>query len=409
LRALGVIVEYNPFHNGHRFHIEAAKMKTNPDVVIAVMSGNFLQRGEPALVNKWYRAEMALLGGVDIVIELPYRFATQKAETFALGSVSILNTLNCESLCFGSENGEISSFHKTRELIENKQNEFQLSIRQNIKTGISYPTALKHAFMDLDPTDDMVNLSKPNNILGYHYMEAIAKLGSPIKPFTIKRKNAEYHDEYFSSETIASATSIRKAIFSNLEQNDIDQFVPNSTKALLKKYLHTYQEFHQWETYWHLLKYRILQSKDSELKEIYEIEEGLENRLKKAAPQSKSFQEFMQSIKTKRYTWTRLQRACLHILTNTKKIDMEQSDFETPTYLRLLGMTETGQKYLNSRKKSLILPLISKVSSLENNLDLELDKKATQLYSLGLPEPFQSLMLEQEIKQTPIILKDSNC
>lgn len=406
MNALGLIVEYNPFHNGHLFHIEAAKQTAMPDVVIAVMSGNFLQRGEPALVNKWYRTEMALLGGVDIVVELPYRFATQKAETFALGAVSILNALNCESLCFGSEDGDINSFLNTRSMIEKNNEQFQINIKQYIKSGISYPSALKHAFNDLAPTEEMVNLSKPNNILGYHYIEAIDKLGSSIKAFTIKRKNAEYHDEHFASETIASATSIRKALFSTEAPNDIDRFVPKSTKDLLIKYIDEFQEFHQWENYWPLLRYRILQAASTELKEIYEVEEGLENRFKNAANHSQSFQQFMQSIKTKRYTWTRLQRACLHILTNTKKEDMiNQKD--TPSYIRILGMSEKGRTYLNQHKKSLPLPLISKVSSFQGNgdLDLEFDLKASQLYALGLSEPYQTRLLDLDFRQPPIIMK----
>lgn len=404
MKALGVIVEYNPFHNGHLFHIEAAKKECNPDVVIAVMSGNFLQRGEPALINKWYRAEMALLGGVDMVIELPYRFATQNAENFAFGAVSILNALNCEALCFGSEHGEIHSFHNTLFLIENNQNQFQNSIKHYIKAGISYPSALKHAFMELAPTEEMIDLSKPNNILGYHYIEAIGKLSSPMKALTIKRKNAEYHDEHFSSETIASATSIRKALFSNLSQNEIDQYVPNTTKNLLKKYIHTFQEFHQWENYWPLLKYRLIQATSTELKEIYEVEEGLENRFKSAVINANSFLDFMQNIKTKRYTWTRLQRACLHILTNAKKEEILKEE-KGPSYLRLLGMTEKGQKYLNLNKKTISLPIITKISTLPNNFDLSLDIKAAQLYSLGLPMPYQAKLLELEYKQPPIILK----
>lgn len=404
MKALGVIVEYNPFHNGHLFHIEAAKQKSEPDVVIAVMSGNFLQRGEPALLNKWYRAEMALLGGIDIVIELPYRFATQKAETFAMGAVSILNALHCDDLCFGSEHGENSSFYKTRIFLENNQNNFQQSIRQYMKSGISYPKALSQSFMDLAPTDDLVDLSKPNNILGYHYIEAIESINSPMKGFTIKRKNAEYHDEHFSSETIASATSIRKALFSEGSNNDIDNFVPNTTKNLLKKYLHTYGNLHQWENYWPYLKFKLIHTTTTELQEIYEVEEGLENRFKDASISSQSFLEFMQKVKTKRYTWTRLQRACLHILTNTRKTEM-QVDIKTPSYLRLLGMTEKGQKYLNLKKKEILLPLVTKVAKFQNNIDLVLDLKASNIYSCGLQEPFQSKLIQLDYKQPPIILK----
>jgi predicted nucleotidyltransferase len=405
LNTLGVIVEYNPFHNGHIYHLEAAKKLAEPDVVIAVMSGNFLQRGEPALVNKWYRTKMALLGGVDVVIELPYRFATQKAQTFALGAVSILDALNCKSLCFGSENGDIHSFTDTLALMAEKQNLYQDSIKQFIKEGISYPSAMKEAFLKLEPTQKMVDLSRPNNILGFHYIEAIHKINSPMKALTIKRKNAEYHDEHFSSETIASATSIRKAIFSNDSEHNINGFVPVSTKDLLSDYLTLYSEFHQWENYWPLLKFRILHSAAEELKEIYEVEEGLENRIKKAAMLAQTFLQFMQYIKTKRYTWTRLQRACLHILTNTKKTLM-LGESEPPSYLRLLGMTSKGQKYLNEHKKTFTLPLITKVSSKINNLtDLQLDYNASIVYSMGLKEPYQTKLIQLEHKQPPIILK----
>jgi predicted nucleotidyltransferase len=405
LKALGVVVEYNPFHNGHLYHLEAAKKACQPDVVIAVMSGNFLQRGEPALINKWYRAKMALLCGVDIVVELPYRFATQRAETFAFGAVSILNDLRCDYLCFGSEHGDIQSFLETRKWIKENDEDYQLHIREQMKAGVSYPKALNQSFLQLEKRNNLVDLSKPNNILGYHYIEAIEKLQSHMIPLTIKRKNAEYHDEHFSSETIASATSIRRALFTSESENEIDRFVPSTTKELLNDYRLTYQFFHSWENYWPLLRYRIIQAEKEELQQIYEVEEGLENRFKKAILHAHSFNDFMGNIKTKRYTWTRLQRACLHILTNTKKEDIFKQS-QAPTYLRLLGMTEIGQKYLNAQKKQLPIPIVSKLSTLQNNFDLDLDIKASQVYSLGLQEPFQTKLLELEYKQHPILIKE---
>lgn len=223
-----------------------------------------------------------------------------------------------------------------------------------------------------------------------------------MQPITIKRKNAEYHDEHFASETIASATSIRKSLF-NHSQDEIDRFVPTTTKILLQKYFETFQEFHHWENYWPLLKYRLIQAKAFELKEIYEVEEGLENRLKQAAFHATSFQEFMEEVKTKRYTWTRLQRACLHILTNTKKEEMLVQK-ETPSYIRLLGMTKNGQKYLNNKKKEITLPLVTKVSTFQTDFDLALDIKASHIYSMGLREPGQSKAMELEFKQRPIIM-----
>ncbi|WP_456152444.1 nucleotidyltransferase [Neobacillus jeddahensis] len=364
MKAVGVIVEYNPFHNGHAYHIDVSKQAAQADVVIAVMSGNFLQRGEPALVSKWYRTKMALLNGVDIVFELPYGFAVQKAETFAKGAVSILDAACCESLCFGSESGDISTFIRTIQFLEEQKVPFQENIYHFMKTGVSYPKAQSLAFQQLGNAENYLDLAKPNNILGLEYIKAILQKKSALRPLTVSRRNADYHDECFTSETIASATSIRKAIFAPRKATiTIEPFVPPPTSQLLSEYLLRYQTFHSWENYWSYLQFRLLQSSPDELKEIYEVEEGLENRLLAAAIGSSSFQEFMQKIKTKRYTWTRLQRVCVHILTNTKKSDMALLSAKGATYLRLLGMSTKGKEYLNKRKKEFHLPVVSKLSS----------------------------------------------
>ncbi|MEH7502443.1 nucleotidyltransferase [Neobacillus drentensis] len=405
MRAVGLIVEYNPFHNGHAYHLQTSKEAAEADVVIAVMSGNFLQRGEPALVSKWQRTKMALQNGVDIVFELPYRFATQKAETFANGAVSILDSVGCDSLCFGSESGDLSTFLQTIDYLEVQQRTFNENIKQYIDTGVSYPKALSLAFQQLPDADKYLDIAKPNNILGLEYIKAIKQQKSTVSPMTIPRKNADYHDEHFASATIASATSIRKAIFTeNDRQTEIDQYVPEQTKLLLKDYLQQYQVFHQWENYWNYLQFRLIHSSSDELKEIYEMEEGLENRLLASALSTNNFHEFMQQIKTKRYTWTRLQRLCVHILTNTKKEEMMRHS-EKASYLRLLGMTTMGREYLNKKKSNLSLPLISKLSSFKEK-EINLDIKAARVYSLGVPSHLKYKMLRQEFEQPPIYIKE---
>jgi predicted nucleotidyltransferase len=405
MNAVGVIVEYNPFHNGHGYHLEASKLAAHADVVIAVMSGNFLQRGEPALVSKWYRTKMALLNGVDIVFELPYAFAVQKAETFAKGAVSILDAACCESLCFGSESGDISAFNQTIQFLKEKKVPFEEHIHQFIKTGISYPKALSLAYHQLGDASKYLDLAKPNNILGLEYIKAIRQQRSTLQPLTVARKSADYHDEHFTSETIASATSIRKAIFTTDDtQANIDQYVPSATSLLLSEYRRHYQTFHSWENYWSYLQFRLLHSSPDELKEIYEVEEGLENRLLTAALVSSSFQEFMQKLKTKRYTWTRLQRVCVHILTNTKKSDMAILSEKGAAYLRLLGMSTKGKEYLNKRKKDFHLPLVSKLSSFKER-EIQLDLKAARIYSLGVPNSVKNDLISQEFKQPPIFVE----
>ncbi|MFJ5713423.1 nucleotidyltransferase [Neobacillus sp. NPDC093127] len=404
MRAVGLIVEYNPFHNGHAYHLEASKDAAKADVVIAVMSGDFLQRGEPALVSKWCRTRMALLNGVDIVFELPYRFAVQKAETFANGAVSILDAAGCESICFGSESGDISAFYQTIDFLSEQQKPLDNHIKQFMDTGVSYPKAVSLSFRQLPDWERYLDLAKPNNILGFQYIKAINQQKSPIRPLTVARKNADYHDQDFASETIASATSIRKAIFSNEDgKTEIDQYVPEPSKQLLQQYLHENQTFHQWENYWSFLQFRLIHSSPDELRQIYEVEEGLEHRLLAAALVSNSFQEFMQKIKTKRYTWTRLQRLCVHILTNTKKVEMA-GNIEKASYLRLLGMTSIGKAYLNKRKKEFSLPLVSKLSSFKEK-EILLDVKAARVYSQVIPNQLKNEMIKQEYKQPPILVE----
>jgi predicted nucleotidyltransferase len=403
MKAVGIIVEYNPFHNGHSYHLQAAKEAAKADIVIAVMSGNFLQRGEPALVSKWSRTKMALQEGVDIVIELPYQFASQKAETFANGAISILDSIGCQALCFGSENGDISSFLETVDFIDVNQDKYDESIKSFIQTGVSYPKALSLSFQAMSSTNNLVDLSKPNNILGIQYIKALKQQKSLVKPLTVKRKNADYHDEHFATETIASATSIRKALFSpNSEQSSINQYVPAVTSQLLREYHEHFGTFHEWENYWMFLKFRILQSSPEELRNIYEVEEGLENRILTVALESNCFRGFMEKLKTKRYTWTRLQRMCIHILTNTKKTDMAMTT-EKASYLRLLGMTSSGKEYLNKNKSHISLPLISKLSAFKQK-EILLDIKATQIYSLGVGNQLANELIKQEYMQPPIII-----
>lgn len=403
MKAVGVVVEYNPFHNGHAYHLQRSKELSGAEVVIAAMSGNFLQRGEPALVSKWERTRMALEAGVDLVFELPYRFATQHAEIFAEGAVSILTASGCDSFCFGSESGELDAFLRTIDFLEQNNERFQENIKNYTSSGFSYPKAISLSFQSLSPDHSFVDITSPNNILGLHYIQAVLTQGSCMNPYTIPRKNAAFHDEHFSSASIASATSIRKALSGQTnELGIISELVPASTLEQLIRYKDSYGGFHSWENYWMLLKYKLLHSGPEELREIYEVEEGLENRLLAAAGSASSFHEFMETIKTKRYTWTRLQRVCTHILTNTKKAEMKK-DRNVSRYLRLLGATSTGRNYLRTMKKEISLPIVSKLSSFSDP-DIDLDVKASRIYSLGLQDEGQKRLLAEEYSRPPIML-----
>lgn len=401
MKTVGIIVEYNPFHNGHLYHAHQARQAAKADLVIAVMSGHFLQRGEPAIVNKWARARMALENGVDLVVELPYAFSVQKAEYFSKGAVSILHELSCNSFCFGSENGRIGDFLLSAEQVEASSHLLNPLIRKHMSKGVSFPKAQTLAREELFEDTLPLDLSQPNNILGFHYVQANRTLETPMEPLTIKRQQAGFHEEALSDQPIASATGIRKAIHERKGLKAVEQYVPPSVFKELTRYYNYYGQLHSWELYWPLLKYRLLSSSPSELACLYEVTEGIEYRLQQAARSASSFTDFMQAVKTKRYTWTRIQRMLVHILLNVPKEEMNEA-LESARYIRLLGMNGKGRQYLNEIKKNLSLPLITKAAAYKK--ELALDIKATEVYALGL-EPYSSHSLVlSEYNEPPVIL-----
>ncbi|MBO0994262.1 nucleotidyltransferase [Bacillus sp. SD088] len=402
MRTVGIVVEYNPFHNGHLYQLQKAKEDTHADIAICIMSGNFLQRGEPALVSKWSRTKMALSAGIDLVIELPFAFSVQKAEIFAYGAVYLLDALNCSHICFGSESGQISDFHNTINFVHHHRLQYEKYIHEFIKEGMSYPSALSKAYQALDPGKDLIDLSKPNNILGFHYMEAASEINSQLRFLTIKRKNAGYHDPSVNETNIASATSIRNRLQRTEQTDSIKNYIPKTSLSELQHYLVEFGQLHSWENYWDYLQYQILSKSSKELEAIYDMEEGLENRFIRAAQTAKDYQGFMEIMKTKRYTWTRLQRISTQILLNIQKEQIHDLG-RKPQYIRLLGMSDVGQKYLRSIKKDLQIPLISKVSAQQNQM-LALDIKATHMYAQGLPEPYRTKMRDLDYRQPPIMI-----
>lgn len=401
MKSCGIVVEYNPFHNGHLHHLKKTKETTKADVVIAVMSGNFLQRGEPALVSKYVRTKMALKNGVDIVVELPYAFATQKADVFAKGAVDILSSLGCSSICFGSESGNIEQFENTYTVMDEHEEQYNQFVKEFMKKGLSYPNATSEAFKRIASASNLIDLSKPNNILGFHYVKAIKDLDVNIEPVTIQRIQSGYNDMSLSKSNISSATSIRQALFETKSLDAIQNQVPAETFKELLKYQEQFMTFVNWENLWAFLKYRILQSEPEELKDIYEVEEGLENRFIRFAKEAVTYQEFMEKVKTKRYTWTRLQRACVHILTNTKK-EMMVKRSNRAEYIRLLGFTKNGREYINKYKEDFTLPIISKLSRADAE-KIRLDVKATHIYSFAYPAIIGQQIITQEYRQPPIM------
>ncbi|ETT73579.1 MULTISPECIES: nucleotidyltransferase [Bacillus] len=383
--------------------MQQTKKLTQSDIIIAVMSGPFLQRGEPALISKWYRTKMALANGVDLVVELPYVFATQKAETFANGAISILNALRVSEICFGSEDGQIENFYNTISIQKNEEETFNCLVKQFMDAGNSYAKATSDAFSHILTSEKNIDMSQPNNILGFQYMKAILSQNSSIQAQTIKRFASHYHDETFNDQHIASATSIRKQLFSEEGSfTTIEPFLPQATTSLLANYKQNYGILHNWEQYFSFFKYRLMTMSPGDLRHIYEIEEGLEHRILSKIQNSSSFYSFMEALKTKRYTWTRLQRACTHILTNTTKEDIRSANIEQHApYIRLLGMSQKGQTYLSKNKKKIELPILTHTKTFDH-VALDIEKKANSVYFSIMHEPLRTQLLKQDITHHPI-------
>lgn len=403
MKATGIVVEYNPLHNGHVYHAQQARIATGADVIIAVMSGNFLQRGEPAFVDKWTRTKMALVSGVDIVFELPYRFATGNAPVFAQGAIELLDAAGCRAFCFGSEDGVIEPFQNSLQLIDSHADDYESAVKIGVSEGLSYPMALNRAYKTIlagQPAIPVADLSMPNNILGFHYMEAAQSIGSRMDAVTIKRMGAGYHDETLDQK-IASATGIRKSFFGSETLDDVLDFIPLASRNLLLEWQSERKGFGNWESFYPFLRYVILRDGPSRLRTIADVSEGIENLVFRAAQSQHSFQSFMDAVKSKRYTWTRIQRMLTHILTGFTKEN--RSEMEKPAYLRLLGMTNEGRSYLSGRKKNLPLPLISKAASFSHP-SLDMDITASDIYALALGNGKSDSKIGLDYQTSPIMI-----
>jgi predicted nucleotidyltransferase len=325
---------------------------------------------------------MALANGIDLIFELPYVYATAQASDFAKGAIALLDAIGCESFCFGSEQGDINPFLASYDLLRENRAIYEATIHEAVQTGISYPKALNKAYTELKGTQSgFADLAQPNNILGFHYIEAAKKRGSAMKPLTIQRISAGYHDPIDRDSTIASATGIRKAFFEEESIEGVASFLPEPSLDSLQGFYADHQAFGSWERFYPLLRYSILREQAGNLKRFSEVTEGIENLIYEAAKKETEYAGFIRLIKSKRFTRTRLQRMLTHIYTG---FTWEQlRSFEEPTYLRLLGMSESGRKYLNHQKKNIGLPLVSRAADLADPMG-KFDIHASFMYGLGM-------------------------
>lgn len=367
MKSVGIICEYNPFHNGHLYHIKKVKELYPDYVVIAVINGDFTQRGDVSLIDKWQKTEVAL-NYVDLVVELPFVFGTQAADIFTKGGADILNALKVDAFVFGSESSDINKLRKIVEIQESM--EYSNKIKQYLNEGLSYPTSLAKALKDLG----IILENNPNDLLGIGYIRNLKNV--EIK--AIKRTN-DYHS--LDLNKISSATSIREALKNG---TDVREYVPKESYDSL-------DDLHFLDDYFDLLKYKIISTDDLSIYQT--VDEGIENKIKKNILKAHNTEELISLVKSKRYTYNKIKRMLLHILCGFTKEEAERC--KKVQYIRVLGFNDKGRKYLNSIKKECELPIITKY---DNNYEMmRIENRVSNIYNIKKDD------FLEEYKHKPII------
>ena len=389
-KRIGIIAEYNPFHNGHLYQIQKAKELTGADTVIAVMSGNFTQRGETSLINKFEKTKIALQNEVDMVIELPTIYSISSAENFALGGIKILNEIgNIDYLVFGIEEDNLQELQAIADVLVNENDEFKRTIKEELDKGNSYPKAREIVLKKVLSSENVEYImQKPNNILAIEYLKALKITNSRIKPFAIKRKNSMHHDKNIN-ENYASGTYIRKLFIEN-NFDEISKVVPKYTYEKLLElkshgtYVTSINDFSD------IVIYKIRTMTKEEISQIADVNEGLENSIKLASTTCKTIDEIIDKVSTKRYTKTRISRILTYILLDITKSEMEQSK-NANQYIRVLGINKKCEGILKTINNNKLITSLKKFE--ENNREnqlLNIDKKATEIYTIKYPKSVQA-------------------
>lgn len=382
MKVLGIIAEYNPMHTGHIYHISKAKEITGCDTVIAIMSGSFTQQGNIAIINKFERAKQAIQNGVDLVIEIPSAFASSDAGNFAYKSVSILNDLNVDAICFGAETDNIERLKLISETLIYKDKEIWNEIKNELKKGISFAKARNNSLNKFLNEDDINIILSPNNILALEYLKTLKVLNSNIIPFAIHRESN--FNSHILENCYTSSTSIRKALENKCNLNDIQKYIPENVSKYLKNNKIIFNN-----DFFEILKYKIISMNENDLKEINGVSEGIENKLKKEICNSYSYDEFLFKIKSKRYELSRIKRILVNILLNISKEDFNLLKENNSNYVHILAFNHDKKDLLSHISNTSNIPVISSLNNktLSNlnkyqNLSLDIDIYASNIYSM---------------------------
>lgn len=427
MKVTGIVAEYNPFHKGHEYQINYCKKKMHSDYVIVVMSGDYVQRGTPALLPKHLRAEMALRCGADLVLEMPVSVSTASAEAFAMGGVSILDGLNVvDQLCFGSEYGEVSALQELASVLIKEPEEYRVLLKTFLSEGLSFPAARSQALIEYfknphhfegDDFDGILTpllnqivqiLNSPNNILGIEYCKALLRLNSKIKPVTLKRQGMGYHETTLNeqststSEHFASASAIRNALKSDSEINEVLKEVPDEAVPLLKTAVKK-KEFLLEDDFSLLLQYCLLNETPESLSGYADMSKDLASRIYNQINHFENFTQFTELLKTKELTYTRIQRSLLHTILKIK----EQP--EKIPYARVLGFRKSSSPLLKEIKQHATIPLITKAADATGILSADgqelwnTNLRASNIYESVLTQKTGHTFIHEYKKQLVLI------
>lgn len=373
MKVNGIIAEYNPFHNGHCYHLNNARHATGADYTIIAMSGNYVQRGAPALISKYKRAEMALRNGADLVLEIPMYYSTASAEYFATGAVSLLDKLGVvTNLCFGSECGDLSVLKKIADILLTEPPMYTETLRRNLRQGQSYPSARNDALLHCDSSLSAYKdvLSSPNNILGIEYLKALTRRNSSMEPFTAIRAGAAYHDKRLGTNQ-CSALAIREAIKSRQDTEYLETQMPQSAYEILAECLNN-KCFLTSDAFSSVLHYKLLNEFENGYTDYLDVSSDLSARIRKNLDNFKGYEDFCNLLKSKDMTYTRISRCLLHILLDIKDSEMAKyRSMDYAPYARVLGFRKDAKPLLTAIKEHSSIPLVTKLADAEQPLTAE--------------------------------------
>lgn len=410
MNIVGLITEYNPFHNGHLYHIQEAKRVAKADAAVVIMSGNFVQRGAPAIMPKHLRAKSALLSGADLVLELPVCFATGSAEFFAMGAIALLDSLGCvDSICFGSECGASEILGKIAKILSEEPDDYKKALQNALRKGMSFPQARQHALQeyfinnhfDANALADV--LSQPNNILGIEYMKALYQRNSSMKAYSIRRIGAGYHESELT-EKYSSASAIRQSLAKDSLSENIYRQLPFAAQTIMKETFDMRYPVYA-NDFSLILKYKLLQETKKSLTSYMDVSEDLANRIINLRNDFQSFDGFCNTLKTKDMTYARISRGLLHILLDIRTEHLANYKKNGYChYAHILGFRKSSAELLSLLKGTSKVPLLTKLTQTEDLSEagcqmLHQDIFASDLYESMITDKFDTPFINEYQQQ----------